>query len=66
VMVAGIRRRTSVSAVRRGKLGSSLRIAVSSILRNALSLPLCAAAFRLEFRIGNHRWRVLRPCHRRA
>jgi hypothetical protein len=39
--------------VRCGKLGSPLRIAVSSILRNALPLPLHAAAFRLEFRIGN-------------
>jgi hypothetical protein len=65
-VVAGIRRRTLVSAVRRGKLGSPLRISVSSILRNVIPLPLRAAAFRVEFKVGNHRWRVLRPCRRRG
>jgi hypothetical protein len=65
-VVAGIRRRTSVSAVRRGKLGSPHRISVSSILRNAIPLPIRAAAFGVEFRVGNRRWRVLRPCYCRG
>jgi hypothetical protein len=50
--------------MRRGKLGSPLRIAVSSVLRNALLLPLRTAAFGLEFRGGNRRWRVLRQWRR--
>jgi hypothetical protein len=65
-VVAGIHRRTLVSAVRRGKLGSPLRISVSSIMCNAIPLPLRAAAFGVEFRVGNRRWRVLQPCRRRG
>jgi hypothetical protein len=33
--------------------GSPLQISVSSILRNTILLPLCAASFGLEFRVGN-------------
>jgi hypothetical protein len=50
-----IARRTSVSAMRHGDLGSPLRIMVSSILRNALRLPLHTSAIGVEFRGGNRR-----------
>jgi hypothetical protein len=60
-----ISRRTSVSAVRRGELGSPLQIVVSSVLRNALRLPLRTSAIGVEFRGGNRRWRMLRQWCRR-
>jgi hypothetical protein len=60
-----IAHRTSASAVRHGDLGSPLRIAVSSILRDALLLPFRTAAFGLEFRGDHRRGRMLRQWHRR-
>jgi hypothetical protein len=60
-----IARRTSASAVCCGELGSPLRIAVSSVLRDALLLPFHTAAFGLEFRGGNRQGRMLRQWRRR-
>jgi hypothetical protein len=73
-VVSGICRRTSVSAVCRGKPRSPLRISVSSILRNTILLPLRTSTFGLEFRVGNRVGAIAShgatvdaespPCHR--